>query len=148
MRSRTLPSSTLALLLLAGCHGYVTSSPVLAPNLELVRIPLAHAETVVVERDDPAAGWSDTLENVTAIEGRVVELRENTVRLAVTHLERRGARNRIPPGRSVVIDLSRARSVERYGFSLGRTAAATVGFALLGMAAGLVILLVGLSGAG
>jgi hypothetical protein len=135
MRSTVHARFVAALLLLAGCQGYVRSSAPVAPGAEMVRIPFVRPQAIVIARDDPAQGWSDTIDAVTSVQGRILEVNGDTLRLAVDMFGRNGAYYPVAPGRHAIIAMSTARRVERRGFSVRNTVvqgtAGTVGIVLV-----------------
>jgi hypothetical protein len=109
-------------LLLAGCQAYLPSSAPLSPSAEVVRIAFARPRAVALARDERAAADRvDTIADVTAVYGRVVELRGDTLRMAVTQLARRGALQYTPSGPQAAIEISTIAGVERSGLSHRRT---------------------------
>ena len=122
MRSITFPSSTLALLLLAGCQAYMPAQGALAPGTETVRLSFARPRDVVLARDRHAAtSRADTIADVTAVYGRIVDLRGDTLQLVVTQLARRGALQYMPSGRGASIEMATVAGIERWSFSPQRT---------------------------
>lgn len=145
MRSRAHARFVVVLFLLTGCQGYVRSSAPVSPRMEIVRVPFKHPQVIVIARDDPAAGWSDTLDAVKTLEGTITELRGETLRMDVERFHRNGQWQRVPAGRHAMIDMSTVARVERQGFSWQRTAFAGVGVVILVALAAGVIFVVGMS---
>ena len=106
----------------AGCSGYVRSDAPVAPSAEVVRVPFVRPQAFVVRRAITSGSASlDTLRGITAVYGRVMELRGDTIALVITQVSRRGALDRQPSGVQADIDRRTALPVERWGYSDGRT---------------------------
>ena len=140
MRSSRLRAVTVAALpFLAGCQAYVPSSRPLAPSAEVVRVPLVRPQAVVLARDAGAgAARADTIRGVTALYGRILELRGDTLRLAVTQVGRSGALQHFPSGPHAAVTLAEITVVERMGYSEQRTRALGVTFGVAVVAAAVV----------
>lgn len=129
-------------ILLAGCQAYVRSSAPVAPSAEMVRIVFRHPQVVVIARDDSAAGWADTLGNVSSVQGCILKLHGDTLQLAVTNFGRNGLHHPVGPGRHTAITMSTVKHVERRGFSPQQTVVRGTGVVMLaGLVAGLLHLI-------
>ena len=124
-------SVAVAALLLSGCQGYVASNAPPAPGFDVVRIPFARPQVVLLARADAADAPPDTLRGVTAVYGRVLELRGDTLRMVVTQVGRSGALQHYPSGRHAAVDLRAATGVQRWDFSQPRTTSLAVVFGAL-----------------
>lgn len=133
-----------ALLLLGACVGYVPSARAPAPGPEVVRLPLAPSQVLVVERRADAAdggvraagGAADTLRGLTAAYGRVLSVRGDTLTLALTQVSRAGELTPMPPGREAVVVRDPARPLEYGGYSDRRTTGLLVTVGVLVVVAG------------
>ena len=121
MTSRAWTRPLVALLLLAGCHAYMPSAAPLAPGTETVRLAFARPQAVVLARGDGAGASVDTIADATAIYGRVVELRDDTLRMVVTQVARRGTLRYLPSGADATLATSTVAGVERWSHSPERT---------------------------
>ena len=117
---RTLPLAALALL--AGCQAYMPSSAPPAPGAETVRIPFVQPRAVILSRGEGEGGRVDTIADATAVYGRVIALRGDTLRMTVTQVARRGRLQYVPSGADATIAMSSVAGVERWSHSPRRTA--------------------------
>lgn len=128
-----------------GCHTYLPSPAPPTPAAEIVRIPFARPQVLVLARGERSTGDAlDTLRGVTAVYGRVVALRGDTLELVVTRLSVHGAPQQLTAARRAAIDVTATTGVERWGHDREATRMVLTG-AVVVLAAAVVIAAAALS---
>ena len=141
MRSRpwSQVKSAFGLLLLLpalACMGYARrDTPVVIPTAENVRIPFKDAQRLLIwydaelgEHDSLPTSAPVTLDRVTAVVGRVLQRRGDTLVVAPTHVTSAGKLVQLPRDHTAitVIDRRQTEPIEQWGQQQAQTIALAV----------------------